>query len=125
MTAIDSAPRFMSSGAHASIRGFYFVQTDAKDKGIGALATVTIRNNASGNFDALTVRKFKRSDESNVTTADIKKRAARHTLNRHCFFYLRNHRPECKDYILGRGLIDNQIAHNDLSLKKLKQGTQR
>jgi len=65
------ALRFMLSRRHASIRGFDFVQTGAKDKGGDTRVTVAIPNNASGNFDATTIWEFKATDESNVTTADI------------------------------------------------------
>ncbi len=68
------ASRFMLSRGHASIRGFDFVQTDAKDKGGDTRVAVAIPNNASGNFDAPAIWEFKVADESNVTTADIGKR---------------------------------------------------
>lgn len=125
LAAIGGALRFMLSRRHASIRGFDFVQTDAKDKGVDTRVAVAIPNNASGNFDAPTIWEFKVADESNVTTADIRKRSASRALNSHCFCCLRSHRPESMADIPGRGLIDNVIAHNDLSFKKLKQGAQR
>jgi hypothetical protein len=65
----------MLSRRHASIRGFDFVQTDAKDNGVDTRVAVAISNNASGNFDAPTIWEFKVADESNVTTADIGKRS--------------------------------------------------
>jgi hypothetical protein len=70
----------MLSRRHASIRGFDFVQTDAKDKGGDTRVAVAIPNNASGNFDATTIWEFKVTDESNVTTADIGKRSASRAL---------------------------------------------
>ena len=70
----------MLSRRHASIRGFDFVQTDAKDKGVDTRVAVAIPNNASGNFDAPTIWEIKVADESNVTTADIGKRSASRAL---------------------------------------------
>jgi len=113
------------SRRHDSIRGFDFVQTDAKDKGVDTRVAVAIPNNASGNFDVPTIWEFKVADESNVTTADIRKRSASRALNSHCFCCLRSHRPESMADIPGRGPIDNVSARNDLSFKKLKQGAQR
>jgi len=113
------------SRRHDSIRGFDFVQTDAKDKGVDTRVAVAIPNNASGNFDVPTIWEFKVADESNVTTADIRKRSASRALNSHCFCCLRSHRPESMAEIPGRVPIDNVIAHKDLSFKKLKQGAQR
>ena len=80
LAAIGGALRFMLSRRHASIRGFDFVQTDAKDKGVDTRVAVAIPNNASGNFDAPTIWEFKVADESNVTTADIGKRSASRAL---------------------------------------------
>jgi hypothetical protein len=48
----------MLSRRHASIRGFDFVQTDAKGKGVDARVAVAIPNNTSGNFDAPTIWEF-------------------------------------------------------------------
>ena len=96
-----------------------------RTKGVDTWVAVAIPNNASGNFDAPTIWEFKVADESNVTTADIRKRSASRALGSHCFCCLRSHRPESMADIPGRGLIDNVIAHNDLSFKKLTQGAQR
>ena len=115
----------MLSWRHASVRGFDFVQTDAKDKGVNTRVAAAIPNNASGNTDAPTIWEFKVADESNVTTADIRKRSASRTLDSHCFCCLRSHRPESMADISRRGLIDNVVAHNDLSFQKVKQGAQR
>jgi hypothetical protein len=115
----------MLSRRHASIRGFDFVQTGAKDKGVDTRVAVAIPNNASGNFDASTIREFKVADESSVTTAGIRKRSASRTLDNPCFCCLQNHRPDSMADIPGRRPIGNLIVHNDLSLKKLKQGAQR
>jgi hypothetical protein len=83
----------MLSQRHASIRGF------DQDKGVDTLA---IPNNASGNFDAATIWEIKVADESNVTTADIRKRSASRALDTHCFCCLRSHRPESMADIPGR-----------------------
>jgi hypothetical protein len=125
LAAIGGALRFMLSRRHASIIGFDFVQTDAKDKGVDTRVAVAIPNNTSGNFDAPTIREFKVADESNVTMADIRKRSASRALDSHCLCCLRSHRPESMADIPGRGLIDNVSARNDLSFKKLRQGAQR
>jgi hypothetical protein len=90
-----------------------------RTKGVDTWVAVAIPNNASGNFDAPTIGEFKVADESNVTTADIRKRSASRALGSHCFCCLRRHRPESMADIRGRGLIDNVIAQNDLSFKKL------
>jgi hypothetical protein len=91
-----------------------------RTKGVDTWVTVAIRNNASGNFTEPTIGEFKVADESNVTTADIRrKRSGSRALASHCFCCLRSHRPESMADIRGRGLIDNVIAHNDLSFKKL------
>ena len=71
----------MLSRRRASIRGFDFVQTDAKDKGGDTRVAVAIPNDASGNFDAPTIWEFKVADESNVTSADIGKRSASRALD--------------------------------------------
>ncbi len=71
----------MLSRRRASIRGFDFVQTAAKDKGVDTQVAVAIPNNASGNLDAPTIWEFKVADESNVTTADIGKMSASRSLD--------------------------------------------
>ena len=81
----------MMSRRHASIRGFDFVQTGAKDKGGDTRVTVAIPNNASGNFDAPTIREFKVADEFNVTTADIGKRSASRASDSRLLFLSASH----------------------------------
>ena len=115
----------MLSRRHASIRGFDFVQTDAKGKGVDTRVAVAIPNNTSGNFDAPTNWEFKWRMNPTFTMADIRKRSASRALDSHCFCCLRSHRPESMADIPGRGPIDNVSARNDLSFKKLKQGAQR
>ena len=71
------ALRFMLSRTHASIRGFDFVHGQRVETRVA----VAIPNNASGNFDAATIREFKVADGSNITTADIEKRSASRALD--------------------------------------------